>query len=156
MRAIVMEQFLTAKRFDELQKELENLKTVKRLEVAENLRNAKELGDLSENSEYLEAKDSQERVEKRIAELEETLKNATIIKEGAMKGVVGIGSTVDVLRDGKSMKFVIVGTNEAKPEEGYISNQSPLGKELLGKKVGESVSIKAPNGVSVYRVEKIA
>ncbi|KKW17149.1 MAG: transcription elongation factor GreA [Parcubacteria group bacterium GW2011_GWA1_50_14] len=150
-----MEEFLTAKRFEELKNELEELKTAKRLEVAENLRDAKELGDLTENSEYLEAREEQGRVEKRITELEETIKNASIIKEGSSKGVVGVGSTVEVLRGGKSMKFVIVGTNEAKPENGFISYQSPLGKELIGKKAGDSVKINAPSGSAEYVVRQV-
>jgi len=150
-----MNDFLTAKRFDELTVELEELKTTKRLEVAENLRNAKDLGDLSENAEYLEAREEQGRVEGRILELEETLKNATIIKEGKSKGVVDVGSTVDVLTNGKKVKFSIVGTNEAKPEKGFISNQSPLGRELIGKKIGETVVIEAPNGKVQYKIRKI-
>jgi len=152
-----MDEFLTAKRFEELKKELEQLKTVKRLEVAESLRNAKELGDLSENSEYMEAREEQNRVEKRIMELEATLKNATIIKEGSSKsGIVGVGSSVEVSRDSNTMKFIIVGTNEAKPEEGYISHQSPLGKELIGKKPGDSLKVKTPNGTAEYKVLKVA
>ena len=151
-----MSEFLTAKRFDELAKELERLKTTKRSEVAENLRNAKELGDLSENSEYLEAREEQGRVEGKILELEETLKHASIIEKGSSKGVVGIGSTVEVLRGGKHVKFIIVGTNEAKPEEGFISNQSPLGKGLIGLKVGESVVIAAPGGKAEYKIRKIS
>ena len=151
-----MDEFLTAKRFDELEKELEELKTTKRLEVSENLRNAKDLGDLSENSEYLEAREEQGRVERRILELEETLKNATIIKEGSgSKKEVGIGSKVEVMRSGKTLKFSIVGTNEAKPENGFISNQSPLGRELIGRKVGESVKIEAPGGMKEYKIRKI-
>ena len=147
-----MEEFLTAKRFEELKGELEELKTTRRLEVAENLRNAKQLGDLSENSEYIEAREEQGRVEKRITELEETLKNASIIKGGNSSGFINVGSTVEVSRGGQAMKFAIVGTNEAKPEEGYISYQSPLGKELIGKKVGDSVKIIAPSGTSEYKI----
>lgn len=150
-----MDEFLTAKGFDELTEELEELKTTKRLEVAENLRNAKALGDLSENSEYLEAREEQGRVERRILELEEMLKNATIIKAGKSKGVVDVGSTVEVLTGGKKVKFSIVGTNEAKPEEGFISNQSPLGRELIGKKTGEAVVIEAPSGKVQYKIQKI-
>ena len=150
-----MDEFLTAKRFEELKQELEHLKTTKRLEVAENLRNAKALGDLSENSEYMEAREEQGRVEGRIMELEETLKNATIIKAGGSKGVVGIGSSVEVLRNGKPTKFVIVGTKEAKPEEGFISNQSPLGRELIGKKAGDKVAIDTPGGRVEYKIKKI-
>lgn len=151
-----MEEFLTTKRFNELTEELEEFRTKKRLEVAENLKSAKELGDLSENSEYLEAREEQGRVEGRILELEETLKNAKIIKKGSSKGIVGVGSTVEVLRDGKSIKFIVVGTNEAKPEEGFISNESPLGKELIGHKVGESVVIKSPGGKVEYKIRKIS
>lgn len=151
-----MGEFLTAKRFNELTEELEELKTTKRLEIAENLRNAKELGDLSENSEYLEAREEQGRVEGKILELEETLKDASIIKKGSSKGVIGVGSTVEVLHHGKHVKFIIVGTNEAKPEEGFISNQSPLGKGLIGLKVGESVVIAAPNGKAEYKIRKIS
>ena len=150
-----MDEFLTAKGFDELTEELEELKTTKRLEVAENLRNAKALGDLSENSEYLEAREEQGRVERRILELEEMLKNATIIKAGKSKGVIDVGSTVEVLTGGKKVKFSIVGTNEARPEEGFISNQSPLGRELIGKKTGEAVVIEAPSGKVQYKIQKI-
>lgn len=151
-----MDEFLTAKRFNELTEELEEFKTKKRLEVAESLKSAKELGDLSENSEYLEAREEQGRVEGRILELEETLKNAKIIKKGSSKGIVGVGSTVEVLRGGKSIKFIVVGTNEAKPEEGFISNESPLGKELIGHKVGESVVIQSPGGKVEYKIRKIS
>ena len=154
MCPIVMNEFLTSKRFEELKKELEGLKTVKRLEVAESLRNSKELGDLSENSEYMEARDEQTRLEKRIIELEGKLKNATIIKEGGSNGVISIGSAVEVSREGKTTKFVIVGTDEARPEEGYISHQSPLGKELIGKKSGDTVKIKTPAGSAEYRILK--
>ena len=152
MCPIVMNEFLTLRRFEKLKKELEELKTVKRLEVAESLRNSKELGDLSENSEYMEARDEQTRLEKRIMELEMKLKNATIIKEGGSNGVIGIGSAVEVSRDGKTTKFVIVGTDEARPEEGYISHQSPLGKELIGKKSGDIVKIKTPSGSAEYSI----
>jgi len=150
-----MDKFLTAKGFEELSAELEGLKTVKRLEVAENLRNAKDMGDLSENSEYLEAREEQGRVERKILELEETLQNATIIKEGNSKGVVDIGSAVEVLTGDKKVKFSIVGTNEARPEEGFISNQSPLGRELIGKKAGDVVKVETPKGKVEYKIRKI-
>lgn len=152
-----MNYFLTKKRFEEFEKELRELKTKRRLEVSERLKEAKELGDLSENSEYLEARGEQERVERRIAELEDILKNVTLIREGGSgRDVVDIGSTVEVARDGKKMKFIIVGSAEAKPEEGFISNQSPLGKELLGKKVGDKVVIEAPSGRIEYKIQKIS
>jgi len=151
-----MEQFLTKKRFEEFKEELRKLKTEKRVEVSEKLRNAKELGDLSENSEYLEAREEQGKLERRIMDIEEILKNASIIKEGGSgKGIVDVGSTVKVARDGKQLKLIIVGSSEAKPEEGYISNQSPLGQELIGKKVGDTVIIKAPSGRIEYKIKSI-
>ena len=132
------------------------LKTDKRLEVAEELRQAKELGDLSENSEYLEAREKQTRLELQIAEIEETLRHASIIKGGQSKEKVEVGSTVEVLRDKKHLKFVIVGSEEAKPEDGFISNESPLGQKLLGSQVGDSVEVKTPVGSLIqYKIQKI-
>jgi len=151
-----MNYFLTKGRFKEFEEELDELKTNRRQEIAEKLRDAKELGDLSENSEYLEARDEQKRVEIRIAELEDIIKNVSFIKEGASKGIVDVGSSVEVLRDGKPMKFIIVGSTETKPEEGYISNQSPLGLELIDKKVGDTVEIDAPSGKIKYKIKKIS
>ena len=151
-----MTYFLTQKRFEELERELGELKTNKRLEVAEQLRQAKELGDLSENSEYLEAREEQTRLELQISEIEETLRNASIIKGGQSKEKVEVGSTVEVLRDKKHLKFVIVGSEEAKPEDGFISNESPLGQELLGSQVGDSVEVKTPVGSLIqYKIQKI-
>ena len=148
--------FLTQRRLDELKKELNEMKTKKRLEVAEHLRQAKGLGDLSENSEYLEAREEQTRLEHRIFEVEDILRNATIITEKRGVENVEIGSTVEVLRDRKHLKFVIVGSEEAKPEEGYISNESPLGRELLSKKVGDSVETATPSGKIRYKIQKIS
>lgn len=151
-----MTYFLTQKKFEELERELGELKTNKRLEVAEQLRQAKELGDLSENSEYLEAREKQTRLELEIAEIEETLRNASIIKGGQSKEKVEVGSTVEVLRDKKHLKFVIVGSEEAKPEDGFISNESPLGQKLLGREVGDSVEIRTPIGSLIqYKIQKI-
>ncbi len=151
-----MNYFLTQKRLEELKQELNELKTNKRLEVAEQLRQAKELGDLSENSEYLEAREEQTRLLRRIAEIEDILRHASIIKEGASRDSVEVGSTVDVFRDKKPLKFIIVGSEEAKPEEGYISNESPLGHELLGKRVGDSIEITTPSGKIQYKIQKIS
>ena|SRR3989338_4001380 len=151
-----MTYFLTQKRFEELERELRELKTDKRLEVAEQLRQAKELGDLSENSEYLEAREKQTRLELEIAEIEETLRHASIIRGGQSKEKVEVGSTVEVLRDKKHLKFVIVGSEEAKPEDGFISNESPLGQKLLGSQVGDSVEVKTPVGSLIqYKIQKI-
>lgn len=153
-----MNYFLTPKRLEELKEELEMFKKTKRLEVAEKLKLAKEMGDLSENSEYLEAREEQFRVEQRIAELEQIVKNAVIIKHDTKGGdTIGLGSTVELSKGGKeAAKFIIVGSNEARPEEGFISNESPLGRELIGRKVGDSVIIDAPRGKVKYNIIKIS
>src|SRR3989344_3757400 len=151
-----MEYYLTKERLDELKSELNSLKTDKRVEVANKLKRAKEFGDLSENAEYQAAKDEQANVERRIGDLEEIVRNALVIKKMADQDTVDVGSSVEVSRDGKAMKFHIVGSEEAKPEEGKISNESPLGRELLGHKVGDSIAVDAPNGKVQYKVVKIA
>ncbi len=153
-----MTYFLTEERLNELKSELDSLKGEDRLEVSDRLKKAKELGDLSENSEYAEAKDEQRRVERRIDELEQILKESVIIKKGEKggeSGVVGIGSTVEIARDGKNMKFFIGGRSEAKPEDGFISNESPLGRALLGRKVGDSVTVNTPAGKTEYVITRV-
>jgi len=148
--------YLTKARLEELKQELQEFKAVKRIEIAERLKAAKEYGDLSENSEYTEARNEQERVEKRILELEEILKSAVVIRktEGATK--VQIGSTVTFKDEsGKMFEYQIVGSNETRPEEGKISNESPLGRALLGHKVGESIRLRSPQGERVYQITKI-
>lgn len=147
--------YLTKERFDELKTELETLRSVKRREVAERLKQAKEFGDLSENSEYSEAREEQSRVESRIFELEDISKKAVIIKTGAAGDRVTIGSAVSVKKDGRTFRYQIVGSNEAKPEDGKISNESPLGKAFLDKKVGESVQVATPGGPAAYQILKI-
>ncbi|HZX00832.1 MAG TPA: transcription elongation factor GreA [Candidatus Paceibacterota bacterium] len=151
-----MEYYLTKERLEELKSELSSLKTDKRVEVANKLKRAKEFGDLSENAEYQAAKDEQANVERRIGDLEEIVRNALVIKKMADQDTVDVGSSVEVSRDGKSMKFHIVGSEEAKPEEGRISNESPLGRELLGHRVGDSIAVDAPNGKVQYKVVKIS
>ena|SRR3989338_7556179 len=149
--------YLTKERAEELKKELEMLKGQKRLDVADRLKQAKEFGDLSENSEYSEAREEQSRVETRISELEDMFKKIVIIKnEKTTKSEsVFIGSTVTVKKNGKSFIYRIVGSNEAKPEEGKISNESPLGRAFLDKKVGESVTVATPAGKADYQITKI-
>src|SRR3989344_4023121 len=144
--------YLTKTRLEELQNELAELKTKKRLEVSERLKRAKEFGDLSENSEYSEAKEEQAQVEGRIIELEEIIRNATVIKKNVEKSEVTIGSTVRATRDGKEMVYHIVGSNETKPEEGRISNESPLGQAFLGKKVSDVAEVTAPSGKISYKI----
>ncbi len=149
-------KYLTAEKFKEMQKELETLKTVKRKEVAGNLEYARALGDLSENAEYQEARELQATVEDRIATLENTLKTAEIVRE--LHGDhVTMGSVVTVEKEGASGKqeFKVVGSDEVDNSGKTISNQSPLGSVLLGKKRGESVSIKTPKGSVTYKIVSV-
>lgn len=147
--------YLTKERLEELRQELQKLKTVRRLEVADHLRRAKEYGDLSENAEYVEAKEEQRQVESRIYELEDLLKRAVIIKKKKGSETVQIGSRVTAEKDGKSVEYTIVGVSEADPAKGKISNESPLGRTLLGRKVGDSVEIMTPVGKVIYHITKI-
>ncbi|MBI4085153.1 MAG: transcription elongation factor GreA [Candidatus Liptonbacteria bacterium] len=149
--------YLTKERFEELEKELDALKNEKRREVADRLKQAKEFGDLSENSEYTEAREEQSRVEIRISELDDIIKKAAIIKseKKSASDSVFIGSTVTVKRDDSVFTYRIVGSNEAKPEEGRISNESPLGRAFLDRKVGEKVMVVTPGGKADYQIMKI-
>jgi len=150
-------EYLTKEKFDELELELERLKTDGRREVTESLKIAKELGDLSENSQYIEARDEQQRVERRISEIEQMLKEAEIITKRAKKrDAVEVGATVEVSRGGDTVKFFIVGSSETDPVSGYISNESPLGRVLMGKKVGENVEVQTPSGKTAYKIKSIS
>lgn len=147
--------YLTKERLEELRAELEDLKNKRRVEVAERLKHAKEYGDLSENSEYAEAREEQAVVEGRIFELEEILKKAIVIKKSGSIEKVSVGSTLTVKKGDKIFEYTIVGSYEAKPEEGKISDESPLGKAFLGRKVGDDVTVKAPSGEARYQITKI-
>lgn len=152
-----METYLTQERYDALKKELEALKNESRLEVAEHLKRAKEYGDLSENSEYAEAREEQSRIETRIAELDEMLKAAVIIQKPAagVGDLVTVGCTVTVKKGDKTMRYTIVGSNESNPTENKISNESPLGRAFLNRKSGEKVSVTTPSGVTEYTIVSI-
>jgi len=147
--------YLSAKKLEELKQELYELKTIKRLEIAERLKRAKEYGDLSENAEYSEAREQQDTLESRIDELEDITKNASIIRKSSCQEVVDLGCEVQVEHKGETKKFTIVGSNEAKPEDGLISNDSPIGQAIIGKKIGDSVKIKIPAGEIIYKILKI-
>lgn len=138
---------------EELARELEGLKG-RRGEIAEKIAEARDYGDLSENAEYDAAREEQGVVETRIAEIEEILQNAEIITVGA-KGVVGLGSTVEMTTGAKTVTYTVVGPVEADPLAGKISNESPIGEALLGKKVGDTVVITTPKGELSYTVESI-
>src|ERR1044072_2430365 len=149
--------YLTEERFEELKKELEQLRNVARLEVAEHLKRAKEYGDLSENSEYVEAREEQSRIETRIAELDDMLKSAVRIKKGAGgSGLVQVGSTVTVKKGDKTLVYSIVGSNESDPVNNKISNESPLGRAFLGRAAGETVEGETPAGKAKYAIVWVA
>ncbi len=142
---------------EKLRAELEDMITVKRPEVADRIHDAKEHGDLSENAEYEDAKNEQAFVEGRIQTLQALIKNATIIDENHSTDHVQIGSTVEVASDdGGKESFTIVGSTEAKPTEGRISNESPVGRALLGKKKGENVTVQVPAGDIAYKIVGIS
>jgi transcription elongation factor GreA len=147
-------EYLTQEKFDEFTKELEQLKSTRRKEVAEALEYAKALGDLFENAEYHEARDEQALVEDRIAKLEGILKAAFIIT-GHGTDMVNVGSSITVEKDGKKASFTIVGTEESNAMQGKISIKSPFGQAALGKKKGESFSFEAPSGTITYKVVEI-
>jgi transcription elongation factor GreA len=150
-----MEFYLTKERLEELKKELQDLKDTARPRVAEQLKRAKEFGDLSENAEYIAARNERENVESRIEEIDSILKNPVIIEKKTGSDEVSIGTTVEVSKDGKVLAFTIVGSSEAKPQEGLVSNVSPLGRALLGCKVGNSVQVETPGGKVTYTITKI-
>ncbi|MEK7481745.1 MAG: transcription elongation factor GreA [Patescibacteria group bacterium] len=150
-----MKQYLTKERLEELKSELQKLKKEGRAEVAERLKKAKEYGDLSENSEYADAKEEQARIESNIFKLENMIRNAALIKKSGAKDTVDIGSTIEISKKGKNFKYTIVGSNEARPEANLISNESPLGEAFLGKKTGDIVKIETPNGKTEYKIVKI-
>jgi transcription elongation factor GreA len=152
------EVILSLEGLKKFEQELEHLKSVKRREVAERIKTAREFGDISENSEYEEAKNEQAFVEGRILTLEKLLRNAKLMDEvEGDPNVSRVGSTVKVedLEMKETLEYTIVGTNEANPLENRISNESPVGKSLLGKKVGATVEIQVPAGNIRYKVLSI-
>ena len=149
---------MSAAGLEELKKELTYLKTVRSDEVAEMIKVARGFGDLSENSEYDEAKNEQGKLYSRISELEEIILHAVVIEEDDMPtDQVTIGSTVTVtaVKNGMSRTFKIVGSQESNPLQGDISEVSPFGKALMGAKVGQTVTVAAPAGDVQYKVDKI-
>ena len=134
---------------------LQRLKDEGRHEVALRLKHAKSLGDLSENSEYQEARDAQASLERRIRELEELLKRSQIIASKSSPDVIGVGSRIGLKKNDEMVEYTIVGSNEAHPTSGLISNESPIGKALLGKKVGDRAVIQTLRGVVQYEIIRI-
>lgn len=149
---------VSQEKFDEMQKELETLKTVRRTEIAKNLEYARSLGDLSENAEYQEARDLQAATEERIRRLEDLVKRAHIVTDGKKKDVVGFGSLVVIKKDGSSEthEYTIVGSEEADMRAHKLSHVSPLGAALMGKKKHDQFTFETPNGKQSYTIEKVA
>ncbi len=138
-----------------MKQELYELKTTKRHEIAARLEHAKSLGDLSENAEYQETKEEQEMMEQRIAELEERVREAVVMHKPTKTDSVRVGSTVVVSSSRGDEMYMILGSEEADPARGKISNESPLGKAFLEKKVGDKVEVHTPAGVMAYTIREI-
>ena len=151
--------FVSKEGYQKLENELEHLKTVKRKEVAEAIQIARGFGDLSENSEYDEAKNEQAEIESRIAMLEVTLENATVLDDKDIKtDKVSVGNTVKIynIATEQEEEYRIVGSTESDPIEGKISDDCPLGKTLLGQRVGDSINVETPGGIVKYTVISIS
>jgi transcription elongation factor GreA len=146
---------LTQEGLTKLNEELKYLINEKRKEVIERIREAAAHGDLSENADYAQAREEQSFIEGRIQEIEDMIKNAEIITASTQHNHVSIGSTVVVKINNEQKSYTIVGSNEANPLEGRISNESIVGKALLGKKVGDSVTVTAPAGEIAYEIVEI-
>ena len=152
------EILLTQEGYQKLEDEVEFLKTVRRREVAERIKVAISFGDISENSEYDEAKNEQAQMEERILKLESMIRRAVIIDESKIdSNVVTIGSIVKVndVEFEEEVEYVIVGSAEADPYEGKISNESPVGKALLGRTIGDVVEVQVPDGVAKFEILEI-
>ena len=152
------EVILTMEGLQKLEAELEHLKTVRRKEVAERINQALEFGDISENSEYEDAKNEQGFIEGKILEIEKMLRNARVIDEGEIHtDVVSLGSKVKLkdLESGDSLEYYIVGSAETNPSKHKISNESPVGKALMGKKINDTITVTVPVGQLKYKILSI-
>jgi len=143
---------LTKEGLDKLQTELDELRTVRRPEIAERIKYAKEFGDITENAEYEDAKNEQGMLEGRILTLEMMVRNAVIIEQAEVGGVVQVGSTVEVKDEYGTQSFTIVGPAEVDVTSGRISMESPVGKALLGRRIGDLVEVQSPGGVRELKV----
>lgn len=156
MKRDTKEIYLTSEGFLKLEEELNEAKQVKRPEIIQAIKEARALGDLSENAEYSSARENQAKLEARIKEIEYTLEHAIII-ENKGDGVIGVGSKVTIAYDvDDTEEYTIVGTNEADPFENKISNESPIARAVIGKKQGDKVSVESPNGNFDVEIVKVA
>lgn len=156
--AEVKETLLTAEGLKKLEEELAHYKSVRRIEVAQRIKTAIEYGDISENSEYDDAKNEQAFIEGHIIELENKINTARIIDEKTRKNVVSVGSKVKLLDEefNEELDYVIVGSSEADPFNNRISNESPVGSAILGKKKGATVEVNTPDGVATFKILAIS
>ena len=150
-----MDQYFSPEGLEKLKEELNNRIEVLRPEIAVRIKEAKELGDLSENAEYDAAKDAQASNEGRIEEIKNILENAVIIESTNGSGIVRVGSSVKVESKNGTQTFVIVGAAESDPVKGFISNESPLGAAFLGHKKGDKIEGKTPKGVTEYKILEV-
>lgn len=146
---------LTRDGIAKLERELDELRTVRRAEVAERIKYAKDFGDISENAEYEEAKNEQGMVEGRILVLENMLRNVVVIEEGGGASVISVGSNVEVQDEFGKQSFTIVGPAEVDVANGRISLESPVGKAILGHKVGDEVEVQSPAGPRTVKISKV-
>ncbi len=143
------ETLITQSGYEKIEEELEYLKATKRLEVAERIKVALSFGDISENAEYDEAKNEQAQLEERISKLENILRTAVVVDESKLdRDIVNIGSWIQIDYDGEVEEYTIVGSAEADPSSSKISNEAPIGKALMGRRIGDTVEVQVPNGVA--------
>lgn len=149
------DQIISQEGYNKLKEEMDYLASAKRREIADRIEAAKELGDLSENAEYADAKEAQAFNEGRIVEIANLLKNLQVVSAGH-GGSIGMGSTVTAENNGQTKTFTIVSFNEADPLSGKISNESPIGIALTNKKVGDLITVQTPKGETQYKILKVA
>jgi len=147
--------YLTKERLAELKKELVDLKSTARKDIADRLKQAKELGDLSENSEFISAREDQVLLEHRIGQLEEMIREASIIQKPKDNDLIKMGSTIKVQKGTREFTYTIVGPEDSSPTKGMISNVSPLGRAFLGRKAGGLVKVQTPGGPAEYKILNI-
>ena len=149
---------MSQERYNEIAKELEYLQTVREKEVAEQIKEARSYGDLSENSEYDEAKTEQGKLYSKIAEYKNLLENAEIVEKTARAGAIGIGSRVKLLdlEYNEEEEYQIVGSQEANPSIGRISDDSPIGRSLMGHRTGDTITVEAPAGELQFKILKVS
>lgn len=146
------DQYFSKEGLEKLKNELHERTEVLRPQIAQRIKEAKEQGDLSENAEFDAAKEAQSINEGRVEEIRNILENAVIVDHSKTTGIVVVGSTVKAECDGKTRDYTIVGVSESDPAQGFISNESPLGKAFLGHKKGDDVEVRTPKGTSKYKI----